>query len=101
MELALGRVLLPGFAGYLQERGFLKGTEFNENFEEESGDEMSIEETVNRIAGAQLGHTYRLSRIEEGYQQIAVAIQQLTQIASSNDGRIEDEIVALNRHFER
>ena len=101
MELALGRVLLPVFARYLQERGFLKETEFNETLEEESGDEMSIEETVNRIAGAQLGHTYRLSRIEEGYQQIAVAIQQLTQIASSNAGRIEGEIVALNRHFER
>ncbi len=94
MELALGRVLMPVFAGYLHEMGFLAvGEDAGEEARERppakkgSGDEMSLEETVNRLAGAQLGHTFRLARIEDGFQQIAVAVQQLTRIAEAADGR--------------
>jgi len=94
MELALGRTLMPVFAGYLQEMGFL---ETAEQQKKERDDEMNIEETVARLAGAQLEHTFRLSRIEEGFQQIAAAIQQLTQIVDL----LKNDVAALNGRFER
>src|SRR5215468_5364586 len=101
MELALGRVLLPVFAGYLQKMGFLEVGERQTAAKNDVGGEMTIEETVNRLAGAQLGHTFRLSRIEDGFQQIAVAIQQLTQIAVTTDGKVDGNLVALDGRFER
>ncbi len=101
IELALGRVLLPVFAEYLQEMGFLESSEYQNQDKKDRDSEMTIEETVNKIAGAQLGHTFRLSRIEEGFQQIAVAIQQLSEIVSSTDGQLEGEITAFNDRLER
>ena len=101
MELALGRVLLPVFAGYLQEMGFIDAGEQQTAAKNDVGGEMTIEETVNRLAGAQLGHTFRLSRIEDGFQQIAVAIQQLTQIAVTTDGKVDGNRAALDGRFER
>ena len=100
MELALGRVLLPVFAGYLQEMGFLEVGEQQTVAKNDGGGEMTIEETVNRLAGAQLGHTFRLSRIEDGFRQIAVAIQQLTQIAVTTDGEVDGGMAALDARFE-
>jgi hypothetical protein len=94
MELALGRTLMPVFAGYLLEMGFLETAEHKKK---EERDEMNIEETVARLAGAQLEHTFRLSRIEEGFQQIGAAIQQLTQIVDL----LKNDVAALNGRFER
>jgi hypothetical protein len=101
MELALGRVLLPVFADYLQEMGFLEASEQQKTAKRDRDDEMTIEETVNKIAGAQLGHAFRLSRIEDGFQQIAAAIQQLAAIVSATDEHLESDIAALNGRFER
>ncbi|MGH9851857.1 MAG: hypothetical protein ACREBD_18630 [Blastocatellia bacterium] len=50
---------------------------------------MTLEETVDKLAGAQLGHEFRLSRIEDGFRQIAGAIRQLMQIASATDERLD------------
>lgn len=82
MEQALGKVLLPLFAGYLQEMGLLEAGELQKTAKKERRGEMTIEETVNRLVGAQLGHEFRLSRI-------ALAIQQLTQIVGATDGRLD------------
>ena len=101
MELALGKVLLPVFADYLQEMGLLEAGEQQKTAKKGRDDEMTIEETVNKIAGAQLGHAFRLSRIEDGFQQIAVAIQQLAKIVSATDEQLESDIAALNGRFER
>jgi hypothetical protein len=101
IELALGRVLLPVFAEYLQEMGFLEASEQKEIANQDRDDEMTIEETVNKLAGAQLGHAFRLSRIEDGFQQIAVAVQQLVKIASATDGQLENSVAELNGRFER
>src|SRR5262249_25803213 len=46
---------------------------------------MTIEDTVTKIAEAQLGHEARLTRLEDAYQQVAIAIKQLTQIADAAD----------------
>jgi len=101
MELALGRVLLPVFAEYLQEKGFLEASENQEAGRKCRGDKMTIEDTVNKIAGTQLGHAFRLSRIEEGFHQISIAIQQLAKIANSANGRLESDTAALNGRFGR
>jgi hypothetical protein len=101
MELALGRVLLPVFADYLQEMGFLEASEQRKTAKQDRDDEMTIEETVNKIAGAQLGHAFRLSRIEDGFRQIAAAIQQLAKIVSATDEQLESDIAALDGRFER
>src|SRR5262249_12599618 len=82
MELALGKVLLPLFAEYLQEVGLLKAGEQQTHATNGRDGAMTIEETVNKLAGAQLGNAFRLSRI-------AVAIQQLTQTADTTNGRID------------
>src|SRR5215831_16708152 len=82
MELALGKVLLPLFIGYLQEMGLLGAVEQQQTVKEVGRGEMTIEETMNKLAGAQLDYGFRLSRI-------AIAIQQLTQIAGAADGRLD------------
>ncbi len=89
MELALGRVLLPLFAGYLQKRGLLEVAEAQKTEQKRRLSDMTLEETVNRIAGAQLGHEFRLSRIEDSIQQVAASIQQMIQIAGEPDGRLD------------
>jgi len=96
MELALGRVLLPVFAEYLQEMGFLGDGGLPKTPKKDSDDKMTIEEAVNKIAGAQLGHTFRLSRIEDGFEQIAVAIQQLAKIVGATDEQLEGDMAALD-----
>src|SRR5262245_21137380 len=101
MELALGKVLLPVFAEYLQEMGFLEAGDGPKTPTMNSDDKMTIEETVNKIAGAQLGHAFRLSRIEDGFQQISVAVQQLAKIVSATDEQLERDMAAVNGRFER
>jgi hypothetical protein len=89
MELALGRVLLPLFAGYLQKRGLLEVAETQKTAQKRRRSDMTHEEAVNRIAGAQLAHEFRLSRIEDSFQQVAASIQQMIQIAGEPDGRLD------------
>ncbi len=89
MELALGRVLLPVFAGYLQKMGLLEAAEEPKTAKKWSRGDMTLEEAVDRLAGAQLGHEFRLSRIEEGFQQISGAIEQLTRMLGATDERLD------------
>jgi len=89
VELALGKVLLPLFVGYLQKKGLLEAAEPRQTPEKWTRGDMTLEETVDKLAGAQLGHEFRLSHIEDGFRQIAGAIRQLMQIASATDERLD------------
>src|SRR5262249_60999030 len=69
---------------------------------------MTIEDTVTKLAEAQLGHEARLTRLEDAYQQVAIAIKQLTQIADAADsarheadGRLDALINAQVRYEAR
>jgi len=46
---------------------------------------MTIEDTVTKLAEAQLGHESRLTRVEDAFQEVAIAIKQLTRIADAAD----------------
>jgi len=54
---------------------------------------MTIEETVNKLAEAQIGHESRMTRVEESFKealhQIAISIQQLTQLATAAYSRLD------------
>ena len=57
---------------------------------------MSIEDTLTmlqeqtaKLAEAQVSHESRLVRLEEGFQQVALAIKQLTELAANTDSRID------------
>jgi chromosome segregation ATPase len=50
---------------------------------------MTIDDTVTKLAEAQLGHEARLTRVEDAFQEVAIAIKQLTQIADAADRRLE------------
>jgi len=89
VELALGKVLLPLFVEYLQKKGLLEAVKPRQTPEKWTRGAMTLEEAVDKLAGAQLGHEFRLSRIEDGFRQIAGAIRQLMQIASATDERLD------------
>ena len=89
VELALGKVLLPLFVEYLQKKGLLEAAEPRRTPEKWTRGEMTLEEAVDKLAGAQLGHEFRLSRIEDGFRQVAGAIRQLMRIASATDERLD------------
>ena len=54
---------------------------------------MTIEETINKLAEAQIGHESRMTRLEESFKealhQIAISIQQLTQLATAAYNRLD------------
>lgn len=89
MELALGRVLFPVFGAYLQKMGLLETSDSQQPAKQWMRNGMTLEETINRIAGAQLGHEFRLSRIEDSFQQVGASIQQLIQLAGEPNGRLD------------
>ena len=68
---------------------------------------MTIEETVNKLAEAQIGHESRMTRVEESFKealhQIAISIQQLTQLATAAYSRLdslEEEQVHSDARFD-
>jgi chromosome segregation ATPase len=48
-----------------------------------------IERTLQTVAESQADHGARLIRVEEAFQQVAVAIKQLTELATTTDGRLD------------
>jgi|SRR5215813_8448051 len=68
---------------------------------------MTIEETVNKLAEAQIGHESRMTRVEESFKEalhrIAISIQQLTQLATAAYSRLdslEEEQVHSDARFD-
>jgi len=68
---------------------------------------MTIEETVNKLAEAQIGHESRMTRLEESFKealhQIAISIQQLTHLATAAYSRLdslEEEQVHSDARFD-
>ncbi len=48
-----------------------------------------IERTLQTVASGQADHDARLIRVEEAFQQISLAIKQLTELAANTDSRID------------
>src|SRR5574341_752809 len=49
----------------------------------------ALQEQTRILAAAQIGQETRLARVEEGFQQIALAIRQLTELSTATDGRLD------------